>query len=244
MACPSLDSLPDYIVSNACWVANAGTNALVQSALQTCCGRSNVFTINSGCYTYCNITTSSDDIAFWTLCLADNLDPQTFAALDELCESSFGFDNSSSSDATSTTAARIATTWTAPDETLTVTASLSGAAISTLVLSQPDFAELTANGSSTIDSGASTTSIITPVTANASSTTAIGNSITANSSLTTGPPRSGVSTFEATLTPAPKSTTASSSPSPTKSSKAAVRISIPNLGLAALFGLVFFQVLV
>ena len=111
MSCPLVETLSNTTFVNVCVVSNVGSNKAVQSALQICCGSSNVNTVDNGCYTYCNVTTIDDEL-LWSACLSDNLG--TLANIDGTCLDDFGLDGSG------TTSGRIATTWTFPNVVTTL----------------------------------------------------------------------------------------------------------------------------
>jgi hypothetical protein len=118
--CLEVDHLNATIFNDVCvatdFLGNTTAFSIVQAALKTCCGPDNVFTIDNDCYTYCNITTPFDTVML-NNCLLDTLDPDT--SIDFDCFPS-AWELSSTMD---TTAGKIATTWTYPDQTWTETAS-------------------------------------------------------------------------------------------------------------------------
>jgi hypothetical protein len=112
MSCPFVDTLSNSTFVNVCVVSNVGSNKAVQTALQTCCGSSNVNIVDNGCYTYCNITTIDDEL-LWSACLSDNL--ADIANIDGTCLDNFGLDGTGTS-----ASGRIATTWTFPNVVTTL----------------------------------------------------------------------------------------------------------------------------
>jgi hypothetical protein len=134
MSCPIVETLSNLTFVNACVVTNVGSNQAVQSALQTCCGFSNVHTVNNGCYAYCNITTIDDEL-LWSACLSDNLG--SLANIYGGCFDDFGLDG------TGTASGKIATTWTFPN----VVTTLSSGATLTLGFGDNTLTGSTATGS-------------------------------------------------------------------------------------------------
>lgn len=224
MACPSTTTLSDTMFNNTCVVLNSGFNATVHSAMQSCCHSADILTVETGCYSYCNITAPAD--GFWTFCLTENLDAQTFGSLDTSC---FGnFDNGKGSAPASTALDGIASTSTTPDATLTMTSASGESAISTGLLSASDLATLAANTTSTATNGSLPTISTSPIAANTSLAAA------GNGTHPTGLP-SSVSSLGLTSSIFSIPTAATSSPSPTKShSKAALGLPVPTMGLTVL----------
>jgi hypothetical protein len=119
-ACIDVDSLSNVTFNDVCVASNLLHNEtawpIIQDALLTCCGRTNVHTTGSGCYTYCNISTPYDTVMI-NNCLLDTLDQDTSDVLDFDCFP-FAWELSSTTD---TRAGMIATTWSFPDQTFTDT---------------------------------------------------------------------------------------------------------------------------
>ena len=120
MNCLDVDKLDPTIFNDVCVatdiLGNGTAFSIVQAALKTCCGSHNVFTTDDDCYTYCNITTPFDTVMLDN-CLLDTLDTDTSDSINFDCFP-FAWELSSTMD---TTAGKIATTWTYPDQTVTVT---------------------------------------------------------------------------------------------------------------------------
>ena len=122
MDCLDVDKLDPTIFNDVCVATdilhNATAYSIVQAGLKTCCGLDNVYTTDDDCYTYCNITTPYDTVML-NNCLLDTLDTDTSDSINFDCFP-FAWELSSTMD---TTAGKIATTWTYPDQTVTVTES-------------------------------------------------------------------------------------------------------------------------
>ena len=120
MNCLDVDKLDPTIFNDVCVATdilhNVTAFSIVQAALKTCCGSDNAFTTDDDCYTYCNITTPFDTVMLDN-CLLDTLDTDTSDSINFDCYP-FVWELSSTMD---TTAGKIATTWTYPDQTVTVT---------------------------------------------------------------------------------------------------------------------------
>ena len=120
MDCLDVDKLDPTIFHDVCVATdilhNETAYSIVQAGLKTCCGQDNVFTTDDDCYTYCNITTPFDTVMLDN-CLLDTLDTDTSNSINFDCFP-LAWELSSTMD---TTAGKIATTWTYPDQTVTVT---------------------------------------------------------------------------------------------------------------------------
>lgn len=233
MSCPPTSSLANSTFINACIISNVtAANTLITTALQTCCGPTNVFT--TGCYTYCNITSAADQ-EFWTLCLMNNLQPQDVLSLDASCANPP--DNA-------TAVGRIATTWSPPDVTFTQTYTDElGNAISTATV---DPGMLTSSGvNATVSQTQTQDQTQTQTQAQAVLGEATGLSSVgpknAGNSTSSSSSSSGYSVVLSITSSQPKPTSVSSSPSPsptTSKSKAADGVRVSRFGAIALVGLV------
>jgi hypothetical protein len=162
ISCPLVDTLSINTFVNVCVVSNVGSDKAFQTALQTCCGSSNVNIVDNGCYTYCNITTIDDEL-LWSACLSDNL--ADIANIDGTCLDNFGLDGTGTS-----ASGRIATTWTFPNVVTTLS---SGA---TLTLGFGDNT-LTGSAATATSKGAATktsSSTATPTASKKASEAALG----------------------------------------------------------------------
>jgi hypothetical protein len=195
MDCLDVDKLDPTIFNDVCVATdilhNVTAFSIVQSALKTCCGSDNVFTTDDACYTYCNITTPFDTVML-NNCLLDTLDTDTSDSINYDCFP-LAWELSSTMD---TTAGKIATTWTYPDQTVTVTETNGAVKTETFDYSGNLLTGTAASSGSaaTKTTGTMSTSTTASLTSPATpGTTSTGTIASPTSSKSSGGPRIGLS---------------------------------------------------
>ncbi|KAJ8060756.1 hypothetical protein OCU04_011060 [Sclerotinia nivalis] len=171
MSCPApadtvypvalLGTNPSYI--NACTAANITSNSDAVNAMTHCCGSASVTVLMDGCYSYCNVTSSTDQ-QNWEKCFGASINDVDFGCtLDDLSGfeipgSGTIYPSSTESSAAAASSTVAAVTTTASSGTFTTTATGSAASHSSTSASGTSKASTSSNTSASVTSSGATAS--------------------------------------------------------------------------------------